>query len=74
MDWSIILLNFVYAGVGCLLTLAFMIFGYWVFDLLNPLDIDKELGNDNRAVGMVVAAIFIGLGIAVGLVMGMGLN
>jgi uncharacterized membrane protein YjfL (UPF0719 family) len=74
MDWSIILLNFVYAGVGCMITLAFMIFGYWIFDVLNPLDIDKELGRDNRAVGMVVAAIFIGLGIAVGLVMGMGLN
>lgn len=74
MDWSIILLNFVYAGVGCFITLAFMIFGYWVFDKLNPLDIDKELGKDNRAVGMVVAAIFIGLGIAVGLVMGLGLN
>jgi len=74
MDWNIILLNFLYAGVGCLITLAFMIFGYWIFDVLNPLDIDKELGKDNRAVGMVVAAIFIGLGIAVGLVMGMGLN
>ncbi|MEL7045780.1 MAG: DUF350 domain-containing protein [Pseudomonadota bacterium] len=51
-----------------------MIFGYWIFDVLNPLDINAELGNDNRAVGIVVAAIFVGLGIAVGLVIGMGLN
>ena len=74
MDWIIVLNNFVYAAFGSALTLGFMIFGYWLFDVLNPLDINVELGNDNRAVGMVVAAIFVGLGIAVGLVIGMGLN
>jgi len=74
MDWTIILNNFLYASVGCFITLGFMIFGYWIFDVLNPLDIDAELGRDNRAVGMVVAAIFVGLGIAVGLVIGLGLN
>lgn len=74
MDWSIVGMNFLYAALGTGLTLFFMIFGYWIFDVLNPLDINAELGNDNRAVGLVVAAIFIGLGIAVGLVIGMGLN
>lgn len=74
MDWSILGLNFVYAALGSLLTLGFMIFGYWIFDVFNPLDINEELGKDNRAVGLVVAAIFIGLGVAVGLVIGMGLN
>jgi len=74
VDWIIVLNNFVYAALGSALTLGFMIFGYWLFDLLNPLDINVELGKDNRAVGMVVAAIFVGLGIAVGLVIGMGLN
>ena len=74
MDWSIIGLNFLYAALGTALTLGFMIFGYWIFDVFNPLDINKELGNDNRAVGLVVAAIFVGLGIAVGLVIGLGLN
>lgn len=74
MDWTIILSNFLYASVGSALTLGFMIFGYWLFDLIHPLDIDAELGRDNRAVGSVVAAIFIGMGIAVGLVMGLGLN
>lgn len=74
MDWSILGLNFVYAALGSLLTLSFMIFGYWIFDVFNPLDINEELGKDNRAVGLVVAAIFIGLGVAVGLVIGMGLN
>tara|TARA_R110002110_G_scaffold303525_2_gene517636 strand:+ start:4284 stop:4508 length:225 start_codon:yes stop_codon:yes gene_type:complete len=74
MDWIIILNNFIYASVGSVLTLGFMIVGYKLFDLLHPLDLDAELGKDNRAVGMVVAAIFIGLGIAVGLVIGLGLN
>lgn len=74
MDWTIIGMNFLYATLGTALTLAFMMFGYWIFDVLNPLDINEELGRDNRAVGIVVAAIFVGLGIAVGLVIGMGLN
>jgi len=74
MDWTIVGMNFLYATLGTALTLAFMMFGYWIFDLINPLDINEELGKDNRAVGIVVAAIFVGLGIAVGLVIGMGLN
>lgn len=74
MDWSILGLNFLYAALGSMLTLGFMIFGYWIFDVFNPLDINEELGKDNRAVGLVVAAIFIGLGVAAGLVIGLGLN
>jgi uncharacterized membrane protein YjfL (UPF0719 family) len=74
MDWTIIGMNFLYATLGTALTLLFMIVGYYIFDWLNPLDINAELGRDNRAVGIVVAAIFVGLGIAVGLVIGMGLN
>ncbi|MEO0437734.1 MAG: DUF350 domain-containing protein [Pseudomonadota bacterium] len=74
IDWTIVGQNFLYAGLGTALTLAFMMLGYWIFDVVNPLDINEELGKDNRAVGIVVAAIFVGLGIAVGLVIGMGLN
>ena len=74
MDWAIVGTNFLYATLGTALTLVFMMLGYWIFDLLNPLDLNDELAKDNRAVGTVVAAIFIGLGIAVGLVIGMGLN
>jgi len=74
MDWIIILNNFLYAILGTTLTLCFMILGYWLFDWINPLDLNDELAKDNRAVGMVVAAIFVGLGIAVGLVIGLGLN
>ncbi len=74
MEFSITLLNFVYAVVGAILTLAFMMIGYKIFDKMTPFNTSKELAEKNIAVGIVVGSIFIGLGIAVGLVIGMGLN
>ena len=74
MEFSITLLNFVYAIVGAILTLAFMMIGYKIFDKMTPFNTSKELAEKNIAVGIVVGSIFIGLGIAVGLVIGMGLN
>ena len=68
------LLNFLYAIFGAILTIAFMVIGYLIFDKLTPFDTSKQLAEKNVAVGIVVGAIFIGLGIAVGLVIGMGLN
>ena len=74
MDLSILGLNFVYALLGSAFTLAFMAFGYWVFDRLTPFDTGTELQKGNVAVGLVVGAIFVAVGIAIGLVIGMGLN
>jgi uncharacterized membrane protein YjfL (UPF0719 family) len=74
MELSITLLNFGYAIVGAILTLLFMILGYKVFDKMTPFDASKQLAEKNVAVGIVVGSIFVGLGIAVGLVVGMGLN
>jgi len=74
MELSITLLNFGYAIVGAILTLLFMMLGYKIFDKMTPFDTSKELAEKNVAVGIVVGSIFIGLGIAVGLVIGMGLN
>lgn len=74
MELSITLLNFIYAIVGAILTLLFMMLGYKTFDKMTPFDTSKELAEKNVAVGIVVGSIFIGLGIAVGLVIGMGLN
>jgi len=74
MELSITLLNFVYAIVGAILTLLFMMLGYKIFDKMTPFDTSKELAEKNVAVGIVLGSIFIGLGIAVGLVIGMGLN
>ena len=74
MDLSILGLNFVYALLGSVFTLAFMALGYWVFDRLTPFDTGTELQKGNVAVGLVVGAIFVAVGIAIGLVIGMGLN
>jgi uncharacterized membrane protein YjfL (UPF0719 family) len=74
MELSIALLNFGYAILGALLTLGFMVVGYKLFDKMTPFDTSKALSEKNTAVGMVVGSIFIGLGIAIGLVVGLGLN
>lgn len=74
MELSIALLNFVYAILGALLTLVFMMIGYRIFDKITPFDTSRQLSEKNVAVGIVVGSIFIGLGIAIGLVIGMGLN
>jgi uncharacterized membrane protein YjfL (UPF0719 family) len=74
MEISIILLNFCYAVLGALITLVFMVAGYKIFDKLTPFNTSKQLEEKNVAVGIVVGSIFIGLGIAIGLVIGMGLN
>lgn len=74
MELSITLLNFLYAIFGAILTIAFMVLGYKFFDKITPFDTSKQLEEKNVAVGIVVGSIFIGLGIAVGLVIGMGLN
>lgn len=74
MEVGIIMANFVYAVFGAIFTLIFMLLGFKLFDRVTPFDTSKQLSDNNIAVGIVVGSIFIGLGIAVGLVIGMGLN
>ena len=74
MELGILMANFVYAVFGVILTLIFMLLGFKLFDRVTPFDTSKQLSENNTAVGIVVGSIFIGLGIAVGLVIGMGLN
>jgi uncharacterized membrane protein YjfL (UPF0719 family) len=74
MEAGIIVANFLYAVLGVILTLVFMLLGFKLFDKVTPFDTSKQLSGGNIAIGIVVGSIFIGLGIAVGLVMGMGLN
>ena len=69
-----IIVNFVYAITGGLITLAFMGLAYFIFDRLTSFDISRELVKGNRAVGSMVMGLFIGIGIAVGLVVGLSLN
>lgn len=74
MEIQIALLNLGYAIAGAVLTLAFMLLGYKLFDRATPFDTSRELAEKNIAVGIVVGSVFVGLGIAVGLVIGLGLN
>ncbi len=69
------LLNFIYAGAGGLLTLVFMWLGCQLFNRLAcSFNIPEELGKGNVAVGLMVMGLFIGIGTALGLVIGLGLN
>ena len=74
MEIEIVVANFSYAVLGAFVTIVLMMLGYKVLDWLTPFDTSKQLGKNNVAVGIVVGAMFVGLGIAVGLVVGLGLN
>lgn len=69
-----IILNFVYAFVGGVMTLFFMWLGCKVFSHIVSFNIPEELAKGNQAVGLMIMGIFIGIGVALGLVIGMGLN
>lgn len=69
-----IILNFIYAIMGGILTLTFMWFGCKVLNHLVCFNLSEELGKGNIAVGLMVMGIFIGVGTALGLVIGLGLN
>jgi len=74
MEIAIVVSNFTYAILGALLTILFMVLGYKILDWITPFDTSKQLGEGNVAIGIVVGSMFVGLGIAVGLVVGLGLN
>jgi putative membrane protein len=63
LDWGIIALNFVYAVLGVVL----MFVSYRVFDWLTPtIDYAAELRKGNVAVGIFIAALFLGIAIIIG--------
>jgi uncharacterized membrane protein YjfL (UPF0719 family) len=74
MNITIVVINFLYALVGACFTIAFMALGFKVFDQMTSFDTPDQLAKGNIAVGIVVGSIFVGGGIAMGLVVGMGLN
>ncbi len=69
-----LLLNFLYAAMGGFMTLFFMWMGCKLFNRIVCFNISEELGKGNLAVGMMIAGVFIGIGTAMGLVIGLGLN
>ena len=69
-----ILLNFLYVILGGLLTLVFMKLSCSVFNRMVSFNINDELAKGNIAVGLMVMGLFIGIGIALGMVIGLGLS
>lgn len=68
------LLNLLYACVGGFLTLLFMWLGCKVFSHIVNFSIPEQLAKGNQAVGQMIMGMFIGIGTAMGLVIGLGLN
>ena len=73
-DLDPLLLNFIYAAMGGCLTLFFMWMGCKLFNRIVCFNISEELGKGNMAVGLMISGVFIGIGTAMGLVIGLGLN
>ena len=69
-----IVLNFLYVVLGGVLTLLFMKLGCSMFNKIVNFNISDELGKGNVAVGLMVMGLFIGVGTALGLVIGLGLS
>ena len=69
-----LVLNVLYAFFGGVLTLSFMWLGCRVFSHLVSFSIPAKLAEGNVAVGLMIMGMFIGIGFAMGLVIGLGLN
>ncbi len=67
-------LNVLYACMGGMLTLFFMWFGCKLFSHIVSFSIPDQLAKGNIAVGLMLMGMFIGIGTALGLVIGLGLN
>jgi uncharacterized membrane protein YjfL (UPF0719 family) len=63
MEWSIIGMNFLYAGLGVVL----MYVSYRVFDKLMPeMNFAEELKRGNVAAALFIAALFLAIAIIIG--------
>lgn len=60
-----ILTNLGLSALFGLLGIIILVLGYIIFDKLIPLDFNKELGNNNIAVAIVIAGLLIGIAIIV---------
>jgi uncharacterized membrane protein YjfL (UPF0719 family) len=66
LNWYPLLSTFIYGLIGIVLAVA----GYFVFDRLLGLDLRRELVEDqNTALGIMLAGVFIGIAIVVAAVM-----
>jgi putative membrane protein len=66
--WHGALSSLVFGFIGIVLLLV----GYWLFDIITPrIDVQKELCEKNLAIGIVIAALLLGIAyVAAHVVMG----
>ena len=63
MEWTIVAINFLYAGLGVVL----MYLSYRVIDFLTPqVDFPDELRKGNIAVAIFIGALFIAIALIIG--------
>lgn len=62
LNWGNLLISVIYGFVGILLLMA----GYYLYELITPFSVKKELIEDqNIAIGVVVAAMILGMAIII---------
>jgi uncharacterized membrane protein YjfL (UPF0719 family) len=71
---SPITLNFIYAALGGAMSIFFMWVATKIFNHMMNFNISDELARGNIAVGLMMTGLFIGIGVAMGLVIGLGLS
>jgi uncharacterized membrane protein YjfL (UPF0719 family) len=69
-----LIINFVYAAFGILMTLAAMYYGTILLDKMTDFDTSDQIKAGNTAAGIVYGCLLIGISIAVGQVVAAGLN
>lgn len=74
LEWDVIVQNLFYVFCGGFITLFFILISFKIIDKLTPFSFAEELKKGNQAVGYTVCGIFISIGIAMGLVIGLGLH
>lgn len=62
LSWQNLVISVIYGFVGILLLIA----GYYLYELITPFSVKKELIEDqNIAIGVVVAAMILGMAIII---------
>jgi len=74
IDYVTIFVNLIYTTVGGFMGIGLMAMGFILLDRLSPIDTQEELRKNNLSIAIVVAAIFVGIGICSGLTMGLGMH
>jgi len=71
---SVMILNTVYAIVCTVIGITASFIAVKLFDSSTPFDTYRELNTDNRAVGIVVGCIYLGVLLAVAVIVGLSAN